>query len=327
MRYPLAVPLLAVLLCMMPHVVAQPQADPSPGTPTETPGEPATDDQPAPPASPDDAEQPATDPLERKALDDMMGGSRGPSEGPQAPTSEEPEPEPAPDPTEPAVDDGSRAAEEEGPADPAVTISPPGTEVPEVPEPPDVPQTEESPYGEDAYPRDDYATPGSDDADAQPGDQTDPLGRPDPQPEVPAPSTSPASAIIIGLIVLAVLLVALAAVVGIMAAQRQRPRPAARSAVPGGWAYLSAPGAPDISLQRSPFTMGSSPSCALRLADPQASPQHAQIDRTEDGYVLTDLESVNGTFLNGERIASPVALRSGDEIKMGDITVVFELYE
>lgn len=141
---------------------------------------------------------------------------------------------------------------------------------------------------------------------------------------------SAAMAIIIGLIALAVLLVVLAAVMGVMAAQRARTsEPPVLRAQPAttGWAYLAAPDAPNISLHKTPFIMGSSPSCDLRLADPKASPQHARIDRTEDGYILTDLNSLNGTLLNGERIASPVSLRPGDEIRMGDITVTFEIYE
>jgi len=145
-----------------------------------------------------------------------------------------------------------------------------------------------------------------------------------------APSASPGTAIIIGLIVLAALLVALAAVVGFMAAQRTRPVETAAAAVgaaaQSGWAYLSAPEAPNISLHKSPFIIGSSPSCDLRLADPKASPQHARIEHTADGYILTDMNSLNGTYLNGERIASPVSLRPGDQVRMGDIVVTFEIY-
>lgn len=146
----------------------------------------------------------------------------------------------------------------------------------------------------------------------------------DPAP-APAPSSAP-TVIIIGLIALGVLLVALAAVVGVMASQRSEPT-AAPGAAGHTWAYLTAPDAPNISLQKAPFLIGSSPSSDLRLADPKASPEHARIDRSSAGYVLTDLGSANGTLLNGERIGSPVTLRSGDEIRMGDIVVSFEIQE
>jgi pSer/pThr/pTyr-binding forkhead associated (FHA) protein len=44
---------------------------------------------------------------------------------------------------------------------------------------------------------------------------------------------------------------------------------------------------------------------------------HAVIRRRYGRYVLTDLESTNGTFLNGKRIKNPVALRRGDEVRFG----------
>jgi hypothetical protein len=137
---------------------------------------------------------------------------------------------------------------------------------------------------------------------------------------------SSGSAIIIGLIILAVLLVALAAVVGVMAAHRSRPAEPLPGAQAAGWAYFTAPNAPNIGLQKAPFLIGSSQQCDLVLADPKASPEHARVDRTPEGYVLTDLNSLNGTYLNGQRIASPVVLRAGDEVRMGDIAIAFEVY-
>ncbi len=145
-----------------------------------------------------------------------------------------------------------------------------------------------------------------------------------------AGTKSPASAILIGVLVLAGLLVAAAVVVTVLNSNKT-PAPeemAAAAAVAAApvpeYAYLTAPDAPNIPVSAAPFVMGSSPSCDLRLADPKASPQHAEIDRTDEGWLLTDLGSLNGTFLNGERIASPVLLQAGDEVRMGDIVVNFE---
>jgi len=138
---------------------------------------------------------------------------------------------------------------------------------------------------------------------------------------------SPASAILVGVLILAAMLVAAAVIVTVLNARRPAedgtPRPQLAPAVPQ-FAHLSAPGVPEIALEQVPFVMGSSPSCDLRLADPKASPQHAEIDRTDEGWVLTDLGSISGTYLNGERISSPVLLRAGDELRMGDIVVTFE---
>lgn len=50
------------------------------------------------------------------------------------------------------------------------------------------------------------------------------------------------------------------------------------------------------------------------------SRSHAVVERTPHGYVVRDLDSRNGTFLNGERLtASSRALRDGDEIVIGGV--------
>jgi ABC-type multidrug transport system ATPase subunit/pSer/pThr/pTyr-binding forkhead associated (FHA) protein len=51
--------------------------------------------------------------------------------------------------------------------------------------------------------------------------------------------------------------------------------------------------------------------------DKMVSAQHAKIVRLEDGYVLMDLESTNGTFLNGQRVQRG-PLTNGDVIMLGD---------
>ena len=146
----------------------------------------------------------------------------------------------------------------------------------------------------------------------------------------PTSGSASSSAIIIGLILLAVLLVALAAVIGVMAANKPGGGGTSEVELPAtppapDWGYLSAPEAPQISLQHTPFVIGSAEECALRLADPKAAPHHARIDRTDAGYTLADLHSQSGTFLNGQRVTTPVSLRPGDEIRMGDIVVHFEM--
>jgi hypothetical protein len=54
--------------------------------------------------------------------------------------------------------------------------------------------------------------------------------------------------------------------------------------------------------------------CQVIIDDRQASRHHARIEQTEHGYVLEDLDSKNGTFLNGQRLAKPTVLTDGDEI-------------
>ena len=64
------------------------------------------------------------------------------------------------------------------------------------------------------------------------------------------------------------------------------------------------------------LTIGRSPPCDLVLADQMVSGEHARIVLDGDSLVLHDPQSRNGTFLNGERVAS-ADLRPGDEITLG----------
>jgi hypothetical protein len=59
--------------------------------------------------------------------------------------------------------------------------------------------------------------------------------------------------------------------------------------------------------------------------DPEISRRHARISRAaEGGYVLEDVGSMNGTFLNGHRISGPEALGVGDKIEVGHTTLVVQ---
>lgn len=63
----------------------------------------------------------------------------------------------------------------------------------------------------------------------------------------------------------------------------------------------------------------------LVFPHPRVSRQHARLERTDDGHVLTDLGSSNGTRLNGEELLQPTLLEPGDCIELGDaITVYYE---
>ena len=63
----------------------------------------------------------------------------------------------------------------------------------------------------------------------------------------------------------------------------------------------------------------------IPLGDPEVSRQHARLTRTPGGYVLEDLGSTNGSFVNGERLVAPRVLASGDLLGMGEnVTLSFE---
>ena len=78
-----------------------------------------------------------------------------------------------------------------------------------------------------------------------------------------------------------------------------------------------------VSLDRPVITIGRDPASDLVLEDDLVSRQHAQIRQEPEGPVIHDLNSTNGTFVNGERIDRPHPLRPGDIISMGDMELVF----
>lgn len=67
------------------------------------------------------------------------------------------------------------------------------------------------------------------------------------------------------------------------------------------------------------------------LYDPKVSEQHARIKLSEEDeekqYVIWDLASTNGVFVNGQKIDSATPLQENDEIKVGDTVVVLKLLD
>lgn len=76
-----------------------------------------------------------------------------------------------------------------------------------------------------------------------------------------------------------------------------------------------------VRLERASTTLGRSSGADLPLADRTLSRTHARIDVTPDGPVVTDLESRNGTLVNGARIADPVLLSPGDRVVLGETSI------
>ena len=69
--------------------------------------------------------------------------------------------------------------------------------------------------------------------------------------------------------------------------------------------------------------VGRAKSCDLALSDGQASKEHIAIEWLDDGYWLADLETSNGTRVNGEKVTR-VELHDLDRIFIGDTVLVFE---
>jgi hypothetical protein len=66
------------------------------------------------------------------------------------------------------------------------------------------------------------------------------------------------------------------------------------------------------------FSIGRDASCDLAIADMTVSRRHATLERTQDGWLLTDLESTNGTRVNGWRVRGKVKVTPGDLVSFGN---------
>jgi predicted component of type VI protein secretion system len=61
------------------------------------------------------------------------------------------------------------------------------------------------------------------------------------------------------------------------------------------------------------------------VGDAEVSRQHARLTRTPGGYVLEDLGSTNGSFVNGERLMAPRVLNPGDLVAFGEtVSLMFD---
>src|SRR5438128_3934444 len=103
------------------------------------------------------------------------------------------------------------------------------------------------------------------------------------------------------------------------------PRRAAADGVGGPRLILKGAGDPAEFPLGDENVLGRSTQATVRLADREVSRKHSQIDREGQDYVLRDLGSSNGTFLNGKRIFGPTRLKDGDEVLIGTSTMEFRL--
>jgi pSer/pThr/pTyr-binding forkhead associated (FHA) protein len=68
--------------------------------------------------------------------------------------------------------------------------------------------------------------------------------------------------------------------------------------------------------------IGRSPECEVFLDDVTVSRRHAELVRTGDTYTISDLGSLNGTFVNRKRIES-AELEDDDEVQIGKYRLTF----
>jgi hypothetical protein len=71
------------------------------------------------------------------------------------------------------------------------------------------------------------------------------------------------------------------------------------------------------------LVIGRRTSSGIALVDAEVSRRHAQIDQDTSGFSLHDLDSMNGTIVNGRRISRRHLLRDGDLIEVGHTRLRF----
>jgi pSer/pThr/pTyr-binding forkhead associated (FHA) protein len=81
-----------------------------------------------------------------------------------------------------------------------------------------------------------------------------------------------------------------------------------------------------VHLTGADFTIGRRDDNDLVLDDPKTSSQHARVSWEDDSFVLEDLGSTNGTYVEGQRITR-CSLRGGEKLRMGDSVLVFEFVQ
>lgn len=78
-----------------------------------------------------------------------------------------------------------------------------------------------------------------------------------------------------------------------------------------------------IPLLLESMVLGRMPNCDIVLPDHTVSRQHARIVRRNQSFYLEDLQSRNGTYVNGQRITSATRLRDRDRIQLYDISLTY----
>jgi hypothetical protein len=72
-------------------------------------------------------------------------------------------------------------------------------------------------------------------------------------------------------------------------------------------------------------TVGRAAGCQITLDDTYVSQLHARIFAKDGTWFVEDLGSTNGTYLNTKRVSTPLAVKRGDQIKIGAVIMEAEV--
>lgn len=82
-----------------------------------------------------------------------------------------------------------------------------------------------------------------------------------------------------------------------------------------------------ITLRQGVTDLGRSLECGIRFNDPTVSRHHTRVAVSVSGASVEDLDSSNGTFVNGKRVTSSRALYHGDELLVGNRALKVHVFE
>jgi pSer/pThr/pTyr-binding forkhead associated (FHA) protein/Mg-chelatase subunit ChlD len=116
------------------------------------------------------------------------------------------------------------------------------------------------------------------------------------------------------MVIIGIGVIALFIFVAFVFMQSRRTAPAGGRPSPGGVSLSP--------MRRGQLVIGRDPRCEVTVNDPHVSAKHAVIQRTPQGYVLTDQGSINGTYINGQKVQQ-ARLQGGEQIRVGGVTLQF----
>lgn len=79
-----------------------------------------------------------------------------------------------------------------------------------------------------------------------------------------------------------------------------------------------------IELPSPVCVLGRAPTASVRLDDESVSKEHARLSHTDNRFLIEDLGSSNGTFVNGRRVHGRAEIRPGDLIRLGAVILKLE---
>ncbi|QXC61989.1 FHA domain-containing protein [Aquihabitans sp. G128] len=79
----------------------------------------------------------------------------------------------------------------------------------------------------------------------------------------------------------------------------------------------------EFALEHVITTIGRHPESDIFLDDVTVSRRHVEVERTTSGYVVRDVGSLNGTYLNQDLIEGDKPMANGDELQVGRFKLVF----